>query len=253
MSNNSIALKRSRQRRLLLPVIAAVGIMLAAAMAATAAWLLSSDSVTNLISGKNASVALMEPQWLASGMTDANAYLPGAAIKKDPTLKNTGSAAVYFRMRIKITDEFGNELTPESDPARVEKILNSIYFNSTDKLLEAADELQTPVYTPPSRGYNINGKTYYSKNPNYYLAADGYFYYAETADDETKAPVFTVLNADADSYPLFTWVQIPHLQTDYKDSFDSSYRIDVTAQAVPAAAFTSITPDMASMSTALAS
>ena len=242
MSENSI-IKKRRQRRLLLIAAAVSGALLGTMAASTAAWLSTKDAITNVLNGSSMNAALEEPIWITTGMDKAQAYLPGAEIEKDPQVLNTGNADIYVRMKVKIVDKDGNEV--DYATVRAENVLKSLYYKVSDgvyePLITAAPEPYTTLPTLPAvRGCNINGKIYYSANPNFCLASDGYFYYIKTSDANEDVPeleTLTRLEGDTPqrTSPLFDLVKIAHRQSDYAGSFSDSYELDVTGEAVSTA------------------
>ncbi|GEM_PF-2282066 len=244
MSENSI-IKKRRQRRLLLLAAAVSGSFLWIMAASIAAWLTTTDAITNIVNGSSMNAALEEPIWISTGMDKAQAYLPGAEIEKDPRVLNTGNADLYVRMKVKIVDKDGTEVDYSSE--RAENILKSLYYDTGggvyEPLISAADPQpeNTNLSTiPPERGCSINGKVYYSQNPNFYLASDGYFYYVEDGELSKAVPDLKQLaklsgDTPTRTTPLFDLVKIPHRQSDYADSFGAKYELDVTGEAVSTA------------------
>lgn len=218
--------KQLLKKRNLLILLALV---LAAMAGTTAAWLIGGDKVTNTVTGKDISIALLEPEWDASGREEALKLEPGMTVKKDPYVLNTSDSSVYVRMQIILVDKEGKDLSKEN-PERYRNILKALYD------LEEGQEAKKLVTFPDGDSIESASSSFFYK--------DGWFYFG-TVNEEGK-PVYTPLEAGASTPTLFDELRIPVYRKSartalhdseleiYETVFDTPFSIDIIAQAISA-------------------
>lgn len=83
-----------------------VSICLVVALAAIAitgaslAYFTADDSAENVFTVGNVKIDLTEPNWDAEGAEEAKEMYPGEAVKKDPTVTNTGANPCFVRVKV---------------------------------------------------------------------------------------------------------------------------------------------------------
>lgn len=178
----------------------------------TLAYFSSRDEVTNKISASEGEIVLLEPKWYAIGMSDAKTLEPGMIIQKNPQVRNDSDDAVYVRMRIKIVDSDGKDIT---DEYRVKAILSAIYIDKS--LVSEKAENDSPLLASDGS----------SSNP-YFILEDGWYYYYDK-DNEQLAK----LTSGDTTEELFSYLKIPTLKEEYQ-YFNSDFSIEVEAQSISA-------------------
>lgn len=182
----------------------------------TLAFFSSKDEVTNKTSASDVEIVLLEPEWYAKGMSDAQTLEPGMVIDKDPQVLNKSDTAVYVRMRIKIVDSNEKDITDEE---RGKEILSAIYCNNA--LLLTSDGLSS------NNPYFISDTDLIGTDSN--LTAEGWFYYYDKTNKKLSA-----LASGNTTEELFSYLKIPTLKKEYNDFFDSDFSIEIEAQAISA-------------------
>lgn len=64
------------------------------------AYFTDKADATNTFTVGNVDITLTEPNWDASGSTDAPEVYPGEALAKDPTVKNVGANPCFVRVKV---------------------------------------------------------------------------------------------------------------------------------------------------------
>ena len=128
----------------------------------------TTETKKNVFTVGNVDIELTEPNWTVSGSVDAPDVYPGEALKKDPTVTNTGANPCFVRVSVTGLDALsaGNMITYETN------------------------------YVPGALG------------ENWVLYTDGYFYYTKVlASEEVTTALFdqiriptTLTNANGEEY-----------------------------------------------------
>ena len=83
----------------------------------TLAYFTDTDDATNTFTVGNVEIDLTEPDWDASGATDAPTVYPGEALAKDPTVENKGANPCFVRIKVTGLDSLKNAGLSEQDIA----------------------------------------------------------------------------------------------------------------------------------------
>lgn len=94
-----------------------VALLAIALIGGTMAYFTDTKEADNVFTVGNVSISLTEPNWVASGSKDAPEVYPGEALKKDPTVTNTGKNPCFVRIKVTGLDCLGenNMITYETD------------------------------------------------------------------------------------------------------------------------------------------
>lgn len=76
------------------------------AMGGTLAYLTDTEDATNTFTVGNVDINLTEPNWEATGKTEAEDAYPGEPLAKDPTVTNVGSNPCFVRVKVDGLDQF---------------------------------------------------------------------------------------------------------------------------------------------------
>lgn len=128
----------------------------------------TTETKENVFTVGNVNIELDEPSWTESGSVDAPDVYPGEALKKDPTVTNTGANPCFVRVSVTGLDDLGadNMITYETGyqtGALGEDwtLHNDGYFYYTKVL--AAGEDTTALFEQiriPTTLTNVNGEEY---------------------------------------------------------------------------------------------
>lgn len=87
-------------KRKILLLAALLAIVAILGVGGTLAYFTAEDAATNTFTVGNVKIDLTEPNWDASGSADAPEVYPGEALKKDPTVTNTGANPCFVRVEV---------------------------------------------------------------------------------------------------------------------------------------------------------
>lgn len=142
-----------------------VALCLVVALAATAiiggtlAYFTDSEQADNVFTVGNVDITLTEPNWDASGKLDApNAY-PGEALKKDPTVANTGANPCFVRIKVEGLDVLGqnNMITIEGLSENWTELNGYYYYNTVLEAGQSTGALFQQIRIPTSVTNGFNG------------------------------------------------------------------------------------------------
>lgn len=94
------------KKKLTLAVVAIV-LVAAIAVGGSLAYFTDTKAKDNTFTVGNVSIALSEPNWDSTGSVDAPEVYAGEALKKDPTVTNTGANPCFVRVKVDGLDQFG--------------------------------------------------------------------------------------------------------------------------------------------------
>lgn len=94
-------------KKKILAVSLCVVMLAIAIVGGTLAYFTDTKTATNTFTVGNVKIELTEPGWEGSGKTDAPEVYPGEPLKKDPTVKNTGSNPCFVRIKVTGLDCLG--------------------------------------------------------------------------------------------------------------------------------------------------
>lgn len=185
-----------------------VALCLVVALAATAiiggtlAYFTDNDAKTNTFTVGNVDITLTEPNWVASGSSDAPEVYPGEALAKDPTVTNVGANPCFVRVKVQMPTGWENKITTES-------------------------------------GNNYNNGNTIGAN---WVLKDGYYYYTKplcvrgTESDTWNAGLTSVTTPLFDRVRITTALTNNVTETDDGKTYEytGDFNIIVTAQAVQA-------------------
>lgn len=207
------------------------------------------DTVSNRMTGKSGSVALLEPAWDREGQYKAAKAEPGMTIPKNPYAYNDGQVDIYVRlvMTVKLgdfdttgkTDAYKARYNTDSvgrDRRRLFSIANALQFVSGDTVvpfltLDASDD--------NVRNWTITDCANNSFVPDAVNRSDSddklifYFYYT-AGDKDGSGDLMRIVKPNESTAELFQRVDIPIFKEDYFGVFDQKFDIKIEAQAIPA-------------------
>jgi len=203
--------KRSNKNSLM----AILGVVLVAVItiSGTLAFLMDTDTATNVFTVGKFDISLTESDFIAS---DAIGIMPGDTIAKTPIITvATGSAPGYIRFKVEITKKNGNIMDPVNDAARIAKIY-SLFSGSL--FLAGQDELKTPAL-----GYVLT--------LNESISTSSVLYYEALIDGAGNDGVYDA----GETITLFTGLVVPTEWTQTDFDLVGNFKIVVTAQGIQAA------------------
>ena len=257
----------SEKKRLLLGILAVV-VVAALAIGGTLAFLTDSETVTNTFTVGDIDIELDEPEYPDPEPRD---NVPGTSYPKDPTVTALkGDSYVRLKVEFLDWDQEEDETAPITDPARLAKIWQTLYFanageaeavnggdaydwfkglgDGTDDLVAnaafkyALSELTLPACDPAALHFNSTQFTKDGDRSNKAADTEGtrgpnieYFNYINAAG----VPVNVLF--EGDSAVLFDSVIIPTGWNQTDLAILGSYKIVITAQAIQAQNFANAT------------
>lgn len=88
----------------------AISMMTTLAIGMTLAYFTDTQTAKNTFTVGNVKIELTEPGWKESGEKDAPTVYAGEALKKDPTVKNTGANPCFVRIKVDGLNSLGANL-----------------------------------------------------------------------------------------------------------------------------------------------
>ena len=220
--------KNKRQK---LTIAAVAFILYVLALSGIFSYFHGSDAVTNRLTAKQGSIALIEEKWDSTGKAMAAKSEPGMQIPKDPVAVNDSATTEFCRIQMTVT--VGNDSNPLLDGSaynrnskqEIKGIIDAICLDKNGTQLIKVDDDLKPTGDCNNPSFHVVSEADYvadSRSMTYY------FYYIGN-DKNMK-----VMNPDDRTVALFEYVLIPKYKADYLGIFDLNYNIVLEAQAIPA-------------------
>ena len=86
-----------------------VALLAVAVVGASLAYFTDTKTAKNEFTVGDVSIELTEPLWESSGKADADTVYAGEPLKKDPTVKNTGTNPCFVRIKVEGLNQFGTK------------------------------------------------------------------------------------------------------------------------------------------------
>lgn len=114
--------------------LAVVAIVLVAAVAVggSLAYFTDTQKADNTFTVGNVKITLTEPNWESSGKFDAPEVYAYEALKKDPTVTNTGANPCFVRVKVEGLNQFGADKMITYETGYVKDALGAGWVNGGD-------------------------------------------------------------------------------------------------------------------------